>query len=203
MRNIGVIAVVLFALAGAPALSDVIVTMNTTAEGGDMPIIIGQTNLPDGTELIVSLSRRASSYGAQDKTSVRNGSFRAGPFSQHGGALNPGIYDVEVTAGVAWVQPKSVQAIIGKNGEKLDGPLVEMTDLGAKMVEYHSDLQIGTGAGSAELDKTSREAQRKMLHDWWIDSCQSTCDLSAGYAKSKSRSFDWESCHETCLDNEP
>jgi hypothetical protein len=203
MRPLRLAAIIaLGLLLSAPAWA-IIVTMNTTAEGGDRPVIIGQTNLPDGTKLMVTLSRKASSYSAQDTATVQNGSFRVGPFSQGGSPLNPGTYDVVVSAAVGLVQPKSVQAIIGKKGEALEGPLVERSEGLGNMVEYRADLKIGDGVASPDLDESARESQKKMLHDWWIESRRYTCDPSSGYAKSKAQSFDWENCHSQCLAQEP
>ena len=62
------------------------VTMSARLEGDEMPLVVGATNLPDGTALIVTLQRKESRYMAQAKTGVTSGAFRAGPFSQEGRA---------------------------------------------------------------------------------------------------------------------
>lgn len=49
--------------------------MAVKAEGGDKPVIAGTTNLPSGTELMVTLQRKESKYMAQDKVKVKGGSF--------------------------------------------------------------------------------------------------------------------------------
>ena len=60
--------------------------MSARLEGDEMPLVVGATNLPDGTALIVTLQRKESRYMAQAKTGVTSGAFRAGPFSQEGRA---------------------------------------------------------------------------------------------------------------------
>ena len=94
------------------------VTLAAKAEGGEKPTVIGVTNLPDGTELIVELSRKQSAYLAQSKAAVRGGSFQAGPFSQNGSALNPGTYTLEVSMSLAAFQPPSNWPTIGNDGSK-------------------------------------------------------------------------------------
>ncbi|PWB82136.1 MAG: hypothetical protein C3F08_00415 [Candidatus Methylomirabilota bacterium] len=64
-------------------------TMSAKVEAADKPVVIGTTNLPEGTELMVTVKRSESGYMAQDKTRVSNGGFRVGPFSQGGRSVEP------------------------------------------------------------------------------------------------------------------
>lgn len=75
--------------------------MTAKPDGKDKPTIVGTTNLPDGIELMITLSRKENQYLAQDKTKVNGGTFRAGPFSEKGVGLNPGTYTLEVTTPLA------------------------------------------------------------------------------------------------------
>jgi len=90
-------------------------TIALALQGGARPIVAGTTNLPEGTALIVSLSRQESTYNGQAKATVVGGKFQAGPFSQKGGPLNAGKYLVWVSGSLAALQPASVQAVIGAN----------------------------------------------------------------------------------------
>jgi len=112
------------------------VSMSAKVEGGDKPVVVGATNLPDGTELMVTIRRTESGYTAQDKTRVAKGAFGAGPFSQKGGPLNPGVYTIEVSSPLASLQPPFVRSVIGREGSNLEGPLAKQLKFGGKVVEY-------------------------------------------------------------------
>jgi hypothetical protein len=187
----------------AQATSAFSVSITTTLEGGDKPTVIGKTNLPNGTELMVTLSRKESSYMAQDKAVVSNGQFRAGPFSQKGTPLNPGVYQIEVSSPLAALQPQSVRAVIGQDGGKLEGPLAKKSQFGGKVVEYRSTTKIGTASASAQKDQVAREEAKKDRHDWWIQSCKDNCNLVSRYAAQRNEAFNWDKCYQKCLAEEP
>ncbi|WP_298281148.1 hypothetical protein [Acidocella sp.] len=92
-------------------------------DGSPTPTISGKTNLPDGTELDITLSFDGTPVG-EDSAIVTKGAFKVGPFSDQGRELNSGTYSVEVTSGAAELQPASVQAIIGSDGGSMRGPAV-------------------------------------------------------------------------------
>lgn len=92
------------ALLVATPASALNVIVKAHVEGDEKPIVVGSTNLPESTELMITVSRKESDYRAQDKTKVSNGVFRAGPFSRKGSALNPGLYKIEVLSPIAAVQ---------------------------------------------------------------------------------------------------
>jgi len=163
MRYLIVIVLLVLSVSEAFALN---VTMSTKVEGGGKPVVVGKTNLPDGTHLMVDIKRKKSTYHGQDKAQVFRGKFRVGPFTQWGNALNPGTYTLEITVPFAQVQPASVQSQIGSHGEKLQGPLVKKEDLGNR-AEYHSTFKVA-GAESAEKDKMARQQYEKerQEHGW-------------------------------------
>lgn len=86
------------------------------------PAIIGTTNLPDGTNLLITIS--AAAYIVQDKVKVDTGRFRTVNFSNRGQPLDNGEYSIIVVMSIPSTQPEHVRAIIGNDGEKLRGPLV-------------------------------------------------------------------------------
>lgn len=80
----------------------------------------GTSNLPDNTALLVTVTNDELNYLAQDKATILNGKFSAGPFSSNG-LLKRGDYLIKVTMPVSSVQPKSVQRVIGDSGQYLKG----------------------------------------------------------------------------------
>jgi hypothetical protein len=194
--------VALITISVLPALA-INVVLTAKADNPEHPVIVGKTNLPDGTELMVTISRKASSFMAQDKTRVMKGEFRAGPFSQNGSALNPGTYAIEISSPIASVQPASVQTVIGQGGSNLGGPLAKRSEFGGKVIEYKTTFQVGGGKNSASLDQVSRQQERENRHEWWLQSCRDTCNLTKGYATQRGESFDWNRCYSKCLTEEP
>jgi hypothetical protein len=196
MRYPILILLFVFSVSEAFALN---VTMSTKIEGGDKPIVIGKTNLPDGTDLMVSIERNKSAYGGQSKVKVARGEFRAGPFTQKGSAFNPGKYTLKITVPFAPTQPSSVQSLIGDHGQKLQGSLVKKGALG-KFAEYRSTF-IVAGAESAEKDKIARQQDKKDRHEWWIKNCKDIC-TAAQVQSGNITNFDWERCNNKCLAEE-
>ena len=196
MRRIA-LAVLCMAIVGAANALTASVT--ATLEGEARPAIVGRTNLPDGTELMVELSRKESSYAAQDKVSVKGGAFRAGPFTQKGANLNPGTYLVTVTMPVAAVQPTSVSSAIGEGGSKLEGPLVKRSSFGGNVVRYQTSVKVGVGSGSVSADKAARAQDAKDTHAWWLFSCKSTCTTAQSIATQRTEPFSFESCYAKCV----
>lgn len=179
------------------------VTVSATSDGTDKPTINGQTNLPDGTELMITLKRKESRYSAEDKAKVKGGAFRAGPFSTKGAGLNPGVYTVEVTSPLAQFQPPQTWPAIGKDGSSLAGPLVKKSEYGGNVVEYKTTVKVGAGVGSAEKDKASREQEAKDMHAWWLQSCKSNCNTTQNFARKHNGTINWDSCYAKCVADEP
>jgi hypothetical protein len=184
------------------------VTMSTNTEGGDKPAVIGVTNLPDGTELMVTVKRSESGYMAQSKVRVSNGSFRAGPFSQKAAPLIPGTYTVEISTPIAAVQSPSVRSVIGRDGSNLEGPLAKQSTfggktLGGKVVEYQTAFTVGGGKSSADADRAAKAQANQEKHEWWLKSCKDNCGLVEGVARSRGERFDWDTCYTKCLAEEP
>lgn len=103
--------------------------------GGGMQIR-GDTNFPDGTTVMITILN-----GGQQKTEVKGGRFQGGPFTFRGEAYPAGKYDVRIVVPVAATQPPQVRAIIGEQGERLSGPLTEMSDFG-KVVRFTTSVTL-------------------------------------------------------------
>lgn len=109
-------------------------TMSVDVLNGDRPIVRGQTNLPDGTELSISIERSNGVPWVSADAEVQKGKFSAGPLDHNGVALGAGTYKMSVIMGAATFQPKAVQEWIGQDGEFLDGPLVTSRYIGRTVV---------------------------------------------------------------------
>jgi hypothetical protein len=96
--------------------------------------VSGTSNLPNNTALLVSVTNKALKYLAQDKATILNGKFSAGPFGSNG-SLKLGDYTIKVTMPVSFVQPKEVQKIIGDSGQHLNGNGVVDSSFAGNVVE--------------------------------------------------------------------
>lgn len=181
-----------------PAAFDGTVTLSARLEGGAKPAVVGVTNLPDGTLLMVTLSRKQSSYSAQDKATVAAGSFRAGPFSQQGSDLNPGKYTIDIGSPLAALQPASVQAVFGGNGSNLAGPLTGPSPIGGTVVDYSTQVAIG-GSADAALDVAAQKRAKQDLHQWFIGACDDRCRIVKGVAVKQGKPFDQGACYQRCI----
>jgi hypothetical protein len=132
-----------------------VVTIEVSISGAARPIVIGTTNLPDGTLLWIAVNKPwlpdgrqrlasglaacgddcaplTTAKGMADKVVVKNGRFTDGPFTDKGGALSPGVYILDIYGEASSLdQSAEVLAVIGEHGENLSGPLVATCCIGA------------------------------------------------------------------------
>lgn len=151
-------------------------TMDIFIENPLQPIFHGATNLPDGSELMLTLSRPESGYMAQAKMSVVAGHFTTEQFSTGQHPLNPGRYKVEVSMSMAELQPKQVQAVIGDQGQRMTGKLVTPSPFGGSVFDYVTDRQLG-GPANASLDAAAKAQAIADLRKWLVESCTSNIDF--------------------------
>ena len=109
--------------------------------------IFGETNLPDMTELLISINGINTSYKGQDKVVVNDNKFDSSNFSSDGEEFRIGQYKIDVTMPVPSTQSQLVQDKIGEKGENLKGLLVKSGDFGIsvstnKIIEIKSDGKI-------------------------------------------------------------
>ncbi|PWB82135.1 MAG: hypothetical protein C3F08_00410 [Candidatus Methylomirabilota bacterium] len=104
---------------------------------------------------------------------------------------------------IAAVQPASVRSVIGRDASNLEGPLVKYSTFGGKVVEFQTSFRVGVGKPSPEADRAARTQANKDRHEWWLRSCKSNCNLVQGAARSRGELFDWDSCYNKCLAEEP
>ncbi len=142
------------------------------------PTIHGRTNLPDGAELLVGLSRPESAYFGQAKVTVRDGQFATERFSQNGNPLNPGRYKVEVSMSLAALQPETVRAVIGEHGEKMSGSWVTPSPFGpSDKVFTSTDYKQLGGVADPALDASAKAQSLVELREWEIRNCRSNPDM--------------------------
>ncbi|GGX91769.1 hypothetical protein GCM10007160_19070 [Litchfieldella qijiaojingensis] len=125
--------------------------VDVTATGVQRPDgrlrVEGRTNLPDATELVVIVERRASGVRWRIRTSVNDGHFLAEPLGP-GSGLPRGEYSITVSMQPASVQPGKVRAVIGEQGEYLRGPLTSESRHQGTIVEYSTPFTFDPNTGS-------------------------------------------------------
>lgn len=82
-----------------------------------------KTNLPDETELILTLSQKERNFTAQSKVTIENGEATSEAFTDDGNPLE-GDYLLDVSMSLPNLQSERVQSVIGENGENLTGKFV-------------------------------------------------------------------------------
>ncbi len=160
-----------------------VVTGNATTQGDPArPTVAGTTNLPAGTNLIVSILRKDRGYNAQAQCRVStDGKFTAGPYSEKGKPFSPGTYTIEVLMPLAAGQPSAVQSVIGGHGEKISGPFVHSGPGGlGKIVKYTSQFTI-KGANSKADNVKARKKSEADDQAHFEKSCYETIDLANKY----------------------
>jgi hypothetical protein len=195
----GLVAAILALAPGACYALEV--QLSTEVHAPSRPTVNGTTNLPDGTKLTVTISRKESAYRAEVSTEVASGRFSIGPLSQRGNELNPGVYKLEVAVIAAAHQPISVQQVIGRQGEKLHGTLVSR-EAGALTVRYATTLQVGVAA-NPELDRIALEHAKISSTKWWKTQCTDLCENTAHFEQGRGRGFSLPDCLKTCIANPP
>ncbi len=120
----------------------------------------GKTSLPPSTALMISVREKLEGgFLGQSKCVVTDGgTFESETFGPKEG-LRKGRYVAEVTMPISAVQPPSVQAVIGKNGEHLTGDLVKKSGIGIT-VSQQKDFAIGAAPDTAPA-KILQDVQAK------------------------------------------
>jgi hypothetical protein len=130
------------ALLGRPLTShaidvDLEVVFHRTSEDG--LIVVGNTNLPDGTKLMIDLQHSHSkAILGQAHAAVLNGTFAAGPFTDKGRPHPHDWYIVKVYSffNGPWQQPAAVISIVGDGGNNLAGRYAEPVDSDVEDPEF-------------------------------------------------------------------
>jgi hypothetical protein len=108
--------------------------------------VVGTTNLPENTTLMITFSSKEHSYMAQAKTSVLlGGAFTSDVFvnvKNKNNVIVNGVYTISITVPIISVQPDSVKVLMGKKGRNLLGKYVEEDAIFGKTVHYLQEVQV-------------------------------------------------------------
>jgi hypothetical protein len=135
--------------------------------------IDGRTNLPEGTELMVSVQRGPVLAGT--KVIVRNGRFSADLYPRQGQPIPSGNYDIEVSTPFADLQPQSVKSVLGPDYSAVTGPLVVPSQFGGRIIDYTAKVNIGGRADPA----ADRAARRRAYKEFEANSRRGCEELPA------------------------
>jgi len=123
------------------------------------PAIIGTTNLPDGTALLITIESRENQYLEQGKVIVQSGGFNLQIARDK--RLPAGTYTVNVLLRSGSVQPENVRAIIGYDGRQLTGPLVREETNGVSAT-YSSSFTVPGHAGRSGDESRQASATKNL-----------------------------------------
>lgn len=148
-----------------PLDGDVRIDISVTQDERRRVRIHGATNLPPGTDLMLSIAERLrGGFFGQSRCSVLDDrSFQSEPFGPAGG-LDDGVYVASVTMPFTYLQPDHVQQVIGENGENLSGPLVQVGISGAT-VSADREFTVG-GADASQRQKERANARVRQYRVW-------------------------------------
>jgi len=145
-------------------------TMSLTVESPLTPIFHGVTNLPDGANLMLSLTRPDVLYAGQTKMIVKNGKFQSERLSYRGEPLTPSRYKIEISMAASTFNPPNVRAVIGARGEKMTGQWVTAGAIDEREFLYTALVDLG-GSASASTDTATRGERNVHLEIAIIQNC--------------------------------
>ncbi len=128
--------------------TDFEVTVDASAHKDGKAVVFDiETNLPDETELMLTLSKgdysKDNAVRAQTKVIITDGKATSEGFTNKGEALN-GDFDLDISMSLPSLQSDAVQAVIGKKGEHMKGNLVDTSSIGsANTVDAMFNVSIG------------------------------------------------------------
>lgn len=140
---------------------DVELNVNPELTEGNKLKVLGETNLPNETELLISVESKTTNYKAQDKAIVKDGKFQSSEFSSRVESLEAGQYSLDVTMPIPSTQSESVRKSIGEKGENLKGSLIENGDLGVSISVEKNFQILANGKISFNEDKSQIDETQK------------------------------------------
>lgn len=134
----------------------------------------GHTNLPDGTELMLSVQRGPVLGGA--KEFVQNGAFQDNIYPNDGKPIPSGTYRVEVSTPLGDIQPAGIKEQLGSNYEAITGPLLVKDEVsGGRIIDYTTKAHIG-GAADPRADERARKVAYREHEAYSEKACRSNPD---------------------------
>lgn len=98
------------------------------------------TNLPDETELMLTLYRDSPFYRGGTHVTVKNGTATSGIFSYEDTPLS-GDFKLDISMSLPTLQSNNVRAVVGEKGEYITGDCVIENDIG-KFISKTFDINI-------------------------------------------------------------
>lgn len=92
--------------------------------------VVGETNLFDKANLMVSIRKEKGKLLGQSKSEVVDGRFNFGLFSNKGNGYKPGYYKAVISLSIPNVQPEEFIKKAGIEYENLSGPYIDRTGIG-------------------------------------------------------------------------
>lgn len=155
--NIRLLLVILFVLSASNVMA-LEVTMSAAVGGEAQLMVNGSTNLPDGTELHVTLSDSLySDCRVESKVIVNGGKFTAGPFPR----MFKRECNLDIISQIAAYQPARVRSIIGERGTNLAGVYVVKGSFGGLIVSYADSMTLGKNGSPRRSWLAHPAAQKK------------------------------------------
>jgi len=127
--------------------------------------VYGKTNLPVGTELMISVREKVASgfYGQSRCTVTGDGAFRSESFGRADG-LPKGVYEANVVMPIVRLQPRGTRHVVGENGEKLAGPLVTRDALGVS-ARSSAEFTLEESSGASVKQQGIPALRKSMPND--------------------------------------
>jgi hypothetical protein len=120
--------------------------------------VIGFTNLPNSSNLLISMSNPSLGKGYQDKVLVNEGNFSSVLGEKEG--LSNGKYNITVTFSPL-AQSENIKKVIGERGENLTGANVSISELlNIKIAEAETNFVVGN---SQDIASTEEEFKNRAL----------------------------------------
>ncbi|PIC80530.1 hypothetical protein CSV75_01690 [Sporosarcina sp. P18a] len=126
-------------------------------------VIKGETNIPDGGELMFTVS--GTGYDGQTKQVIAYGKFQTEPFSKEGKGLPVGDYTLSISLSVASTQDAKFIEETGEEYELLTGNLMDDGDLG-KSMNYETSFTIEETVQEPE-DQSMTEEEASEIVDYF------------------------------------
>lgn len=157
-------------------------------ENSGKPVFTIDTNLPNETNLMLTLSR--GDYTGQTHVIVNNGVASSEEFSDKGDPLSEGEYLLTVSMSIPKLQPDAVRKVIGENGENMSGKYVLDSEIGDSMY-LSGDFNFFL-SGVAESDVPSEVESDTGLIRELFDALLENPDFEGGVISINPRMIDGE-----------
>lgn len=112
-----------------------------SSKNNERIVVKGKSNLPERTQLVISLENKAAGFRAEKEGAVMKGTFSVTLTAPKGG-LKAGAYQLHTVTAVAAGQTEKVQKAIGNQGQHLSGPLAKDISWGGRVAEVESTYNV-------------------------------------------------------------